>query len=45
VERRADWARSWTRLFANSGRDEWTLVPDSMIYPLEDPADRHRRPL
>ena len=37
VERRADWARSWVRLFAASGRDEWTLVPDSMIYPLEDP--------
>jgi hypothetical protein len=37
VERRADWARSWTRLFSNSGRDEWTLVPESMIYPLEAP--------
>lgn len=37
VERRAEWARSWTRLFASSGHDEWTLVPDSMIYPLEDP--------
>ncbi len=37
VERRAEWAHSWTRLFASSGRDEWTLVPGSMIYPLEDP--------
>ena len=37
VERRAEWARSWVRLFAQSGPDEWTLVPDSMIYPLEDP--------
>jgi hypothetical protein len=37
VERRGEWARSWTRLFTKSGKDEWTLVPDSMIYPLEDP--------
>ncbi len=37
VERRAEWARSWVRLFANSGPDDWTLVPGSMIYQLEDP--------
>ncbi len=37
IERRAEWARSWVRLFAASGPDAWTLVPDSMIYPLEDP--------
>ena len=37
VERRSEWARSWARLFANTGKDDWTLVPDSMIYPLEDP--------
>jgi len=37
VERRAEWARSWVRLFENTGPDDWTLVPDSMIYPLEDP--------
>jgi hypothetical protein len=37
VERRAEWARSWVRLFACTGTDDWTLVPDSMIYPLEDP--------
>jgi hypothetical protein len=37
VERRAEWARSWVRLFAATGPDEWTLVPGSMIYPLEDP--------
>lgn len=37
VERRDEWARSWVRLFRNSGPDDWTLVPDSMIYPLEDP--------
>ena len=37
VERRAEWARSWVRLFVESGRDQWTLVPDSMIYQLEDP--------
>ncbi|MCL2463258.1 MAG: DUF1861 family protein [Defluviitaleaceae bacterium] len=37
VERRGDWARSWVRLFENTGRDDWTLVPGSMIYQLEDP--------
>ncbi|HET6486696.1 MAG TPA: DUF1861 family protein [Spirochaetia bacterium] len=37
VERRADWARSWVRLFAPTGPDEWTLVANAMIYPLEDP--------
>lgn len=37
VERREEWARSWARLFEQSGQDEWTLVPDSMIYQLEDP--------
>ena len=37
VEKRSEWARSWIRLFENTGKDEWTLVPDSMIYQLEDP--------
>ncbi len=37
VEKREDWARSWARLFEETGKDEWTLVPDSMIYQLEDP--------
>ena len=37
VERREEWARSWARLFENTGKDEWTLVPNSMIYQLEDP--------
>lgn len=37
VERRHEWARSWARLFARTGPDEWTVVPDSMIYPIEDP--------
>ncbi len=37
VERREEWARSWVRLFEETGKDEWTLVPDSMIYTLEDP--------
>lgn len=37
IERRSEWARSWVRLFEKSGKDEWTLVPDSMIYQLEDP--------
>lgn len=37
VERRSEWARSWVRLFEKTGQDDWTLVPGSMIYPLEDP--------
>ena len=37
LERRHEWARSWVRLFENTGKDEWTLVPNSMIYQLEDP--------
>lgn len=37
VERRNEWARSWVRLFERSGTDDWTLMPNSMIYPLEDP--------
>ena len=37
VERRAEWARSWVRLFEQSGEDDWTLVPDSMVWQLEDP--------
>ncbi len=37
VERRKEWARSWVRLFARSGPDDWTLVPNSMIYQIEDP--------
>ncbi|MFB9276611.1 MTP-1 family protein [Cohnella cellulosilytica] len=37
VEKRHEWARSWVRLFENSGPDEWTVVQDTMIYQLEDP--------
>ncbi len=37
VERRAEWARSWVRLFEQTGADDWSLAPASMIYPLEDP--------
>ncbi len=37
VEKRAEWARSWVRLFRRTGEDDWTLLPDSMIYQLEDP--------
>lgn len=37
VERRDEWANSIVRLFENCGMDEWTLVPDSMSYQLEDP--------
>ncbi len=37
VERRGEWARSWVRLFSETAPDRWTLVPNSMIYQLEDP--------
>jgi len=37
VERRREWARSWVRLFEKTAPDTFTLVPDSMIYQLEDP--------
>lgn len=37
VERRTEWARSWVRLFEETGKDDWSLVKDSMIYQLEDP--------
>lgn len=37
VERRSEWARSWVRLFEKTGKDTFTLKPNSMIYQLEDP--------
>lgn len=37
VERRSEWARSWVRLFEKSGKDDWTVVPNSMTHQLEDP--------
>ncbi len=37
VEKREEWACSWIRLFEKSGKDEYTLVKDHMIYQLEDP--------
>ena len=37
VEHRDQWARSWSRLFKKTGKDEFTLVKDSMIYRMEDP--------
>jgi len=37
VERREEFARSWSRLFYETGEDDWTLVPNSMIYQIEDP--------
>lgn len=37
VEKRNEWATSWVRLFRRTGPDEWTAVPDAMIYQLEDP--------
>lgn len=37
VERREKWAASVVRLFQRTEQDVYTLVPDSMIYQLEDP--------
>lgn len=37
VERREEWIRSWVRLFEETSKDTYELVPDSMIYQLEDP--------
>ena len=37
VEYRDEWARSWSRLIEKTGEDDYTLVPDNMIYQLEDP--------
>ncbi|CCW63546.1 unnamed protein product [Phytomonas sp. EM1] len=37
VEKRAEWANSYVRLFVETGRDEYTLVPNQMIWQLEDP--------
>lgn len=37
VEKREEWARSWVRLFEKTGKDEYTVVRDHMIYQLEDP--------
>jgi hypothetical protein len=37
VEKREDFANSVVRLFEQTGRDEYAVVPGSMIYPLEDP--------
>lgn len=37
IERREEWARSWVRLFEETGLDEWSVVEGSMIYTLEDP--------
>ncbi|MDO3411785.1 DUF1861 family protein [Saccharibacillus sp. CPCC 101409] len=37
VEKREEWARSWVRLFEESGPDEWTAVGGTTVYQLEDP--------
>lgn len=37
IEHRNEWMRSWVRLFSKTGRNEWSLVPHSMQYQLEDP--------
>nr|AKK31187.1 hypothetical protein [Leishmania braziliensis complex EV-2015]AKK31188.1 hypothetical protein [Leishmania braziliensis]CAJ2468547.1 unnamed protein product [Leishmania braziliensis] len=37
VEKRCEWANSFVRLFVETGKDEFTLVPDNMVWQLEDP--------
>lgn len=37
IEKREEWANSHVRLFSQSGKDEFTLVPGSMTWSLEDP--------
>ncbi len=37
VERRGEWARSRAMLFEETGKDDFTRVPESMLYQLEDP--------
>ncbi|HPA60839.1 MAG TPA: DUF1861 family protein [Clostridia bacterium] len=37
VEKRQEWARSRVRLFRRVEKDRYSLVPQSMIYQLEDP--------
>lgn len=37
VETREEWATSWVRLFEKTGKDTYSVVPESMIYQLEDP--------
>lgn len=37
VERREDFANSFSCLFEKTGEDDYTAVPGAMIYPLEDP--------
>lgn len=37
VERRNEWVNSYVRLFIETGKDEFTLVPNAMMWQLEDP--------
>lgn len=37
IEKREEWANSHVRLFKQTGKDEFTLVPGSMTWSLEDP--------
>ena len=37
VERRTEWARSWSYLFKHEGNDIYRKVENSMIYHIEDP--------
>lgn len=37
VERRGEWARSTARLFQKVDTDRYQIVPNAMVYPLEDP--------
>lgn len=37
IEKREEWANSHVRLFVQTGKDEFTVVPGSMTWSLEDP--------
>ncbi|CAD2222575.1 hypothetical protein AGDE_03885 [Angomonas deanei] len=37
VEKREEWAGSHVRLFVETGKDEFTVLPDSMTWFIEDP--------
>lgn len=37
VEKNSEWANSFVRLFVETGKDEFTVVPGQMIFQLEDP--------
>ncbi|KPA73109.1 hypothetical protein ABB37_10113 [Leptomonas pyrrhocoris] len=37
IEKREEWAASHVRLFVETGKDEFTVVPDGMTWLIEDP--------